>query len=137
MKHIEELIPKNKFDLSGIDELRKLSDEEILPILPNLLEWMKDMTWPVAKEMPALLSSHPKVLIPSIIEALQPEQMECDWKTFMIQVLLPLLDKEYLLELKPSLERIAQFPTWGESDEGTDHEAKHLLDMISYEFTEK
>lgn len=80
MKHIEELIPKKKFDLSGIDELRKLSDEEILPTLPNLLEWMKDMTWPVAKEMPALHSSHPKVLIPSIVEALQPEQMECDWK---------------------------------------------------------
>lgn len=55
----------------------------------------------------------------------------------MIQVLLPLLDKEYLLELKPSLERIAQFPTWGESDEGTDREAKQLLDMISYEFIER
>ncbi|GFI03609.1 hypothetical protein IMSAGC005_02446 [Lachnospiraceae bacterium] len=129
-KRIEELIPKNIFDLSGIDELGKLSDDEILPILPRLLEWMKDMNWPVAKEMPMLLSRHQKVLIPSIIEALQPEQTESDWKTYIIQILLPLLDKDSLLLLKPSLERIAQSPTWGEESEKTDCEARQLLDQM-------
>lgn len=39
----EELVPKNKFDFSGIEELHMLSDEEIEPVLPFLLEWMKDM----------------------------------------------------------------------------------------------
>lgn len=131
MKRVEDLVPKNKFDFSGIDELKLLSDEEIIPILPALLGWMKDMNWPIAKEMPMLLSKHQKVIIPFIIEALRPEQLECDWKYYIIVFLLPLLDEEYLLMLKPSLERIAESPTWGEKDWGTDIEAKELLDKMN------
>ena len=131
MKRVEDLIPKNIFDFSGIDELKLLSDEEIMPILPALLEWMKDMTWPIAKEMPMLLSKHQKVLIPCIIEALGPEQSECDWKTFIIHGLLPLLDKDYLSMLKISLERIAESPTWGEESERTNIAARELLDEMS------
>lgn len=131
LKRVEDLIPKNIFDFSGIDELKMLSDEEIMPIMPALLEWMKDMTWPIAKEMPMLLSEHQKVLIPCIIEALRPEQLECDWKTFIICILLPLLDKEYLSMLKVSLERIAESPTWGEKSEQTNIVARELLDEMS------
>ncbi|MEY8268498.1 DUF5071 domain-containing protein [Lachnospiraceae bacterium 64-25] len=131
LKRVEDLIPKNIFDFSGIDELKMLSDEEIMPIMPALLEWMKDMTWPIAKEMPMLLSEHQKVLIPCIIEALRPEQFECDWKTFIICILLPLLDKEYLSMLKVSLERIAESPTWGEKSEQTNIVARELLDEMS------
>ena len=131
MKLVEDLIPKNIFDFSGIDDLKLLSDEEIMPILPALLEWMKDMTWPIAKEMPMLLSKHQKVLIPCIIEALRPEQLECDWKTFIIRCLLPLLDKDYLSMLKISLERIAESPTWGEESERTNIAARQILDKMS------
>ena len=131
MRRVEDLVPKNKFDFSGIDELRLLSDEEIMPILPALLEWMKDMNWPIAKEMPALLSKHQRVIIPFIIEALRPEQSECDWKTWIIHCLLPLLDEDYLLMLKASLERIAEDPTWGEESEETNIEARELLDKMS------
>ncbi|MBD5462553.1 MAG: DUF5071 domain-containing protein [Lachnospiraceae bacterium] len=131
MKRVEDLIPKNKFDFSGMDELRLLSDEEIMPILPALLEWMKDMNWPIAKEIPVLLSRHQRVIVPFIIEALRPEQLECDWKTYIIDFLLPLLDEDYLLMLKTSLERIVESPTWGEEDEATNIAARELLDKMS------
>ena len=85
------------------------------------------MNWPVAKEMPALLAPHQKVLIPHIIEILQPEQWECDWKTYIILFLLPLLDEKYLLMLKPSLERIVKNPTNGELAERTNIEAADIL----------
>lgn len=127
MKNIEDLVPKNKFDDSGIEELRMLSDEEIAPILPALLEWMKDMNWPIAKEMPELLSMHQKLIIPYIIEALQPEQLECDWKTYIILFLLPLLDSDYFVMLKPSLDRIVKEPTWGEISDGTYEAAREFL----------
>lgn len=100
-----------------MEELRLLSDEEIAPILPALLEWMKDMTWPVAREMPELLSMHPEGLVPCIIEVLQPEQPECDWKNYIIWCLLPKLDKRYLVMLKSCLKRIAEKPTQGEKSE--------------------
>ena len=124
---VKDLVPKTKFDFSGIEELRKLSDEEIAPVIPDLLAWMKDMNWPVAKEMPDLLAPHQKALIPHIIEILQPEQSECDWKTWIIDFLLPLFDEKYLLMLKPSLERIVKNPSWGELDEATNTAAADIL----------
>ncbi len=127
MEQVEDLVPKNKFDFSGIEKLRMLSDKEIAPILPGLLEWMKDMNWPVAKEMPGLLSEHQRMITPYIIEVLQPEQLECDWKNFIICDLLPMLDKQHLLMIKPCLERIAKNPTQGEIVEETDIEAKDFL----------
>lgn len=127
MKQVKNLVPKNKFDFSGMEELMKLSDEEIEPVIPDLLAWMKDMNWPVAKEMPALLALHQETLIPHIIEILQPEQWECDWKTNIIHDLLPLLDEKYLLMLKPALERIMKNPTEGELDEGTNIQAENIL----------
>lgn len=127
MKKIEDLVPKNKYDFSGMGELWTLSDEEIMPILAALLEWMKDMNWPVAKEIPRLLARHQKVIIPYIIEILQPDQMECDWKNFIIWDLLILFDKEYLIILKPCLERIVRKPTLGEISEETNVEAQDFL----------
>lgn len=127
MKKVKDLVPKNKFDFSGIEELRKLSGEEIASVIPDLLAWMKDMNWPVAKEMPDLLAPHQEALIPHIIEILQPEQSECDWKTYIIWVLLPLLDEKYLSMLKPSLERIVKEPTSGELDERTNVAAEDIL----------
>lgn len=123
----EELVPKNKFDFSGIEELHMLSDEEIEPVLPFLLEWMKDMNWPVAKEMPELLSKHQRLIVPCIIKALQPEQLECDWKNFIIWELLPKLDSQYLIMMKAHLERIIENPTQEELFEGTDIAAKDFL----------
>ncbi len=127
MKRVEDLLPKSKFDFSGMEELKMLSDEEIMPILPELLAWMKDMNWPVAKEMPELLSKHQKVIIPCIIEALQPEQLECDWKYYIIQFLLPLLEVKYLDKIKPCLERIAENPTQGEISDDADIAARDFL----------
>lgn len=127
MKPVEDLLPKSKFDFSGMEELKMLSDEEIMPILPELLEWMKDMNWPVAKEMPELLSKHQQVIIPCIIEALQPEQLESDWKYYIIQFLLPLLEGKYLNKLKPCLERIAEHPTQGEISDYADIAARDFL----------
>ena len=127
MKKVKDLVPKNIFDFSGMEELRKLSDEEIAPVIPDLLAWMRDMNWPVAKEMPDLLAPHQKVLIPHIIEILQPEQSECDWKTYIIWDLLPLLDEKYFSMLKPSLERIVKNPTSGELSERTNVAAADIL----------
>ncbi|MDE5598770.1 MAG: DUF5071 domain-containing protein [Lachnospiraceae bacterium] len=43
MKKVKDLVPKTKFDFSGIEELRKLSDEEIASVIPDLLAWMKSI----------------------------------------------------------------------------------------------
>ena len=40
---MKDLVPKDEFDCSGIEELRNLSDEEIIPVLPDLLAWIKNI----------------------------------------------------------------------------------------------
>ena len=45
---IKALVPKDKYDITVISELKKLSDTEIKSIIPGLLEWIQDMDWPVA-----------------------------------------------------------------------------------------
>lgn len=132
MKRIEDLVPKHKFDFSGLEELKELSDEEIAPILPALLEWMKDMNWPIAQEMPSLLIMHQKVLMPYIVDALKPEQVEGDWKNYIIWDLLPLLDKEYAIEIEPYLERIVENPTRSEVFDETNIEAEDFLQEMRY-----
>lgn len=40
--NVKDLIPKNKFDDSNIEKLYLLTDEEIIPIIYDLLEWLMD-----------------------------------------------------------------------------------------------
>jgi len=51
MRKIFELIPKDKFDTSGIYALYKIAPDEVEPILASLLEWIQDLNWPVAQEL--------------------------------------------------------------------------------------
>ena len=136
--NLEDLIPKTKFDTDKLIELDLLSSEEIAPILPELLAWMRDMNWPVAREMPQLLAKHQKLLVPHIIDALAPEQDECDWKRWIISQLLTRFDEENLVQLKPVLKRIIDEPTWGEKSEDVDIEAADfLLELKSKELEDE
>ena len=126
------------FDTDKLIELDLLSSEEIAPILPELLSWMRDMNWPVAREMPQLLAKHQKMLVPHIIDALAPEQDECDWKRWIISQLLTRFDEQNLVQLKPVLKRIIDEPTWGEKSEDVDIEAaEFLLELKSKELEDE
>lgn len=47
---LENLIPKDKHDINAIKNLDHYSYNEIKPICINLLEWIQDINWPVAKK---------------------------------------------------------------------------------------
>jgi hypothetical protein len=68
---IENLIPKHKFDFEATDELKKLSIEELKPIIPKLFEWTEDMNWPVAKEISKILIDYGKEIIPEVRKLLK------------------------------------------------------------------
>lgn len=48
MKRID-LIPKDKFDIETAKNLCHYSYVEVKEIVPELLEWLQDMNWPVAR----------------------------------------------------------------------------------------
>ena len=66
MEKIFDLVPKDKFDVSGIEKLRRIGIEEAEPILGSLLEWVQDLNWPVAQELIKVLPRFHRQLIPHI-----------------------------------------------------------------------
>ena len=45
---LKHLIPKDKFDIETAEKLKDYSYEELKTIIPQLMEWIQDMNWPVA-----------------------------------------------------------------------------------------
>lgn len=117
-----ELIPKDKHDHDSIDKLEKLSYEEIKPIIPNLLEWLQDMNWPVASSVADVLRPFKENFTHEIIKILNTnDRMWEFWIliNFCRDTSNPLLLKE--------IERLAKYPTMVEIEDGVQEEAIAIL----------
>lgn len=128
---ISDLIPKDKSDNSSIEQLRKLSDEEIAPILLPLLTFLQDINWPIATEILPILASHQNALILYINEILKPEENDDIWKYWIIKKLLPMFSKENANLITPLVNRIVQNPTSGELEEEVTLVAEDYLKNIN------
>lgn len=127
MSDVFDLLPKDKFDNSNIEKLKQLSDEEIAPILPKLLEWIQDSNWPVAKDVVSVLALHQRELIPLIIDVLRPDEKDDIWKYWIIIDLMPLFSDENAEAVLPAIKRIAEAPTENERLEEVDAAAITFL----------
>ncbi|OXM82304.1 DUF5071 domain-containing protein [Paenibacillus rigui] len=125
---IKILIPKHKFDFESVEKLKKLNLEEIKPILPELLEWLQDMNWPIAQEIETLLLSFQEQLIPYIKNVLNTN--DGTWKYFLLHGLINKLPKHVLKDLKTDLERMKNSPTDDEKYEELEDILEELLEKI-------
>lgn len=67
---IKSLIPKDKLDIDTAEKLFNFSYQEIKPIVPELLEWIKDMNWPVAHPIAEYLVTICENITPEIMQIL-------------------------------------------------------------------
>ncbi|WP_326513662.1 DUF5071 domain-containing protein [Clostridium intestinale] len=102
---LRDLIPKDKFDNSTIKQLCKLTDNEIRPIIFDLLEWLQDYNWPIAKDILPIVILHQNIAIPHIITILQGNNMM--WKYWIIELVIPYLIYPNKQLLKSELERLS------------------------------
>lgn len=65
---LKELIPKNKGDIARAEQLKNYSYEQIKTIVPELLIWIQDMNWPVAKAVSEFLQSISEFLTEDIFK---------------------------------------------------------------------
>lgn len=128
---IYALIPKDKFDTSTIDELMKISEDEVKIILPELLCWIADFNWPIAKDMINVLKRFSNNLIPLIQNALSADESDDMLKYWIIRELMPVLSKEAQKQLLTDIKRICDFPTMTEEIEGVCEEAKEFIENQS------
>lgn len=120
--NIRELIPKHKDDQNVIEGLKKLSFEEIKPIVPDLLEWLQDINWPIAGPVAEVLKPFSDKLVPDILKILKTN--DGIWKLWILTTLARTTKDQTLLK---EIERIAKSPTRDEIVEEVNIEANSIL----------
>lgn len=123
----EALLPRDKFDTANAEQLAALGFPAIEPVLPQLLEWMQDCSWPVAQVLQHLLASIGAPLAPHIRKVLNQEDEI--WKYWVLHCIVR-ESSELARAVMPDLQRLATFPTAREQMEELDLVAKGILEVM-------
>ncbi|OMF18523.1 hypothetical protein BK133_30480 [Paenibacillus sp. FSL H8-0548] len=86
-----ELIPRTKVDYERANQLKKAKKESILLVLPQLLEWLQDINWPIAQDIEDVLVDFEDHLIPHIQAVLNSG--DAGWKFSMLYGLITQLSQ--------------------------------------------
>ncbi|WP_375200670.1 DUF5071 domain-containing protein [Lysinibacillus sp. RS11] len=128
MENFEDLLPRHKFDNDRVEIIKKMDRDIILPLLPNLLEWIQDMNWPVATSVLGLLLTFPEEIVPHVQDVLSSD--DDNWKWFVLHFLVIKLPSESKVQFREYLTRVAETPTHNELAEEIDEIAKETLATI-------
>ena len=66
MVNINEMLPRDKFDFERVNKIMRMRNEDVIPLLPGLLEWIQDMNWPIAHEVVEVHGAFPKEIVPHL-----------------------------------------------------------------------
>jgi hypothetical protein len=120
MDYLHELLPKVKDDDSTIEELKKLTDEQIEPIIGSLLEWLQDFNWPVAKEILPIVCQHQNVAMPHITAVLRGDDSQ--WIYWIIVLLVPRLTEGNKESLKSDIISLSELT-------GEDEDTREIVEV--------
>lgn len=118
---IKTLIPKDKFDFETVDRLKSCSYDQIESIIPELLEWLQDMNWPISQPIAEYLLPFSEKIAPEILKILQGKDEI--WKYWMLVTFGKITKDKLVLE---EINRIAKNPT----QEETDNEVSEIANEI-------
>ncbi|PIF13165.1 DUF5071 domain-containing protein [Janthinobacterium sp. 13] len=117
-------LPRDKHDTPNARALITLSWEEVHPAMPQILEWVQDVNWPVAGVLLPYLAGIGVRLAPYIKSVLAGNDEQ--WKYFVLQGIVR-HSRELAFELDEELQRFAHAPTMGEREEGVAEVAREIL----------
>ncbi|MFC6759804.1 DUF5071 domain-containing protein [Sulfitobacter porphyrae] len=122
---LRSCVPQDKFDLAAIPRARAAGFPAINPILPELLEWLQDINYPVAGQMVELLSGSGSEIVPHIRRVLVSD--DSIWKYWVLSRLCSRLAPAVLVQLIPDITRLADQPSEDDMADEVDVEARSLL----------
>lgn len=120
--NIKTLIPKDKFDFETIEKLKSYSFEEIKSIVPELLEWLQDMNWPISKSVAEYLIPHTEKISSEVLKILQSQDQV--WKYWVLIIFGEIIKDKMVLN---EIQRIAENPTKDEIEEEVSEIAKEII----------
>lgn len=118
------LLPKSKIDTEAAEALVELGFPAVAPILPELLEWLQDINWPVAQVLAPFLARIGAPLKPYIKKILETD--DGTWKYWvLINIVAESRELQDLLAVE--LDHIAHAPKSDEKLEEVDDIAREIL----------
>jgi hypothetical protein len=121
---IRTLIPRDKFDTARAEEVVAAGYPAVAPIIPELLEWIRDCNWPVARIIAPFLATIGAPLIPHIRTILETDDNV--WKYWALSYLVQ-GSPDVAAALRRDLLRCANSPTPDETADGLDEIAQRIL----------
>ena len=122
------LVPVTKFETEKAAALVHLGFPAVEPVMPQILEWLQDLNWPVGRVFQPFLASIGQPLAPYIRTILAGQ--DDGWKYSLLRVVVD-QSPELARTLRPELERVARSPSAGESKEEVNLVAIEILEAIS------
>lgn len=119
---IKHLIPKDKFDFETVEKLKNYSFDEIEPIIPNLLEWLQDMNWPVSRPLANFLVPYSEEISSEVLKILQGKDEI--WKYWILLTFGKSIKNKLIHQ---EITRIAQNPTQDEIENDVFEIAQEIL----------
>ncbi|HEY2495266.1 MAG TPA: DUF5071 domain-containing protein [Paenibacillus sp.] len=125
MGDLLNLLPRDKHDFERVSELKNIDKNDLIKLIPELLEWLQDINWPIAIEVAKLLLTIPQATIPFISNVLAGG--DDIWKEWCLRYFVMELPDGLRKSLQEDLERIAYRPTKGEELEEVHLTAQEIL----------
>jgi hypothetical protein len=119
------ILPLDKHDTLAVRQLAELGYPIISPVLPELMKWLQDANWPVARPISDLLVKIEKPVVPLLLEVLKGD--DAIWKYWCLELVVRRLPPDVVAVLRPELERLAQCPSDSDRQEEVNVSANSLL----------
>jgi hypothetical protein len=121
------LVPTTKFETERASALVEVGFPAVEKVMPQILEWLQDVNWPVGRVFQPFLVSIGRPLAPHIRVVLTGQ--DDGWKYSLLMAVVA-QSSELAHALRPELERIASNPSPSESKEEVDQVALEILEAL-------
>ena len=122
MKNIKNLLPKDKFDDSNLEEIKLLIDSDLSQITSELLTWTQDANWPIFPKIVEIIVARQDLFISEISKVFQTDDLI--WKYWILTNICPKLSLENIDFLKKDFDNMAKVLQ-------TNTEEEEILELIN------
>ena len=122
MKNIKNLLPKDKFDDSNLEEIKLLNDSDLSQITSELLTWTQDANWPIFPKIVEIIVARQDLFISEISKVFQTD--DWIWKYWILTNICPKLSLENIDFLKKDFDNMAKVLL-------TNTEEEEILELIN------
>lgn len=114
---MEDFIPKRKGDFEAVNKLSSKSINEIRPYVMELLEWVQDGNWPIARSIGYYFSLNLSGIENEILLILDENNRDDVWKLWIIDFIIIPNKGNIPTKIFKAIARIYFSPTIGEIEE--------------------